>query len=150
VTASYSPKPLADLFHRCAEQIEMGRPAAEAVGQAAQETRLVELEALATAFRIHREVGGSLAALLDRLAASVRDRNQLEGHFRAATALGRITAFFLAAAPIVIVLLLYFWEPEYLLMITKSPLGWGLLIAAAVLEVIGILWVYWLLRRLER
>ena len=39
---------------------------------------------------LHRQVGGNLVSLLDRVATYTRDRNLFRGQFQAATALGRV------------------------------------------------------------
>jgi len=144
---SYCPRPLEELFGRCAEQIELGLAAPEALQRMAEATNLPDMRALAATAVLHRDVGGHLPTLIDRLATGVRDRNQFRHFFRAATALSRVTAVFLAAAPPVIGLFLSWDQPELFQNFFASTLGWMVFGAAILLEIIGIIWLLLLLRR---
>jgi len=146
---SYCPRPLVEVFGRVADQIEVGRAASEAVQQLADTTRLADLQALASVLTLHREVGGNLPELLDRLAASVRDRNQFRGYYRAATALSRITAGFIALATPVLAVIFYLDQPELFMNFFQSFLGIVLFALAIVLNIIGLIWLTLLVRRVE-
>ncbi len=62
---------------------------------------------------LHRTTGGNLPALLDRLAAATRDRNQFEGQYRAATVLGRYSAGFILFMVGVILVILFFFHRDF-------------------------------------
>ena len=115
----------------------------------ADATNLADFHALASIAVLHRDVGGHLPTLIDRLAISVRDRNQFRNFFRAATALSRITATFLALAPPAIACYLMWDQPELFHNFFESSLGLTVFGAAILLELIGVVWLYLLLRRIE-
>jgi tight adherence protein B len=98
VVGEHGPKPLADEFLRCAAQIKLGLSAPAVLRLMADRLGLDDLNGMVAIVTMHRTTGGNLPFLLDRWAASTRDRNQFRGYFRAATALGRITAVALAGA----------------------------------------------------
>ena len=52
-----------------------------------------------TAVTIQRQVGGSLAALFDMVAETVRQRQQFARKIRALTAMGRMSAYVLVGLP---------------------------------------------------
>ncbi|MFO0799773.1 MAG: type II secretion system F family protein [Gemmataceae bacterium] len=146
-TASYIPTPLSGLFGRLAAALSLGESTRHAVRRVADSARVTEFDLFAEVLALHAESGGNLPAMLDRLAASVRDRNQYRGYFRSVTTLARIGAYFVAlSAPAAFVLYLVF-QPEMLERFVNEPVGQNMLIAAVVLEVLGLVWITLLLRR---
>jgi tight adherence protein B len=107
---------------------------------------MLDFDAFVMTVSLHRNVGGNLSQLLDRLAISVRDRNLFRGYFLAATALGRLTAIFLALAAPVIFVGSMLLQPESMTHFTESTSGWRMLAIAGSLEALGCVWLYWLLR----
>jgi tight adherence protein B len=142
----HGTRPLAEVFRRCSEQIELGLTVPAALQLTAQRVRLADFNVFVSVVTMYRSTGGNLAQLLDRVAASTRDRNQFRGYFRAATALGRITGLFMSAAPLLLFLGYWVWQPDYLARFFESPSGLTALGVAAILELIGVAWLWWLLR----
>jgi tight adherence protein B len=138
-------RPLADEFKKCSAQIQLGLAIPIALQLMANRLQLVDINAFASTVAVYQATGGNLALLLDRLAAGARDRNQFRGHFLAATALGRASAMFLAAAFPVLLLGYILFEPEHIQPFFHSQNGWIILIVAVVLQVIGVVWLYNLL-----
>ncbi|MER3414824.1 MAG: hypothetical protein C4297_01230 [Gemmataceae bacterium] len=138
--------PLAGEFRRCAEHLELGLSAPTALQTVAERLRLPDFNFFVSLVTLHRTTGGNLALLVDRLAASCRDRNQYRGYFRAATALGRLSAAFLALAVPGVVALYWITDPSYAARFFESSLGMTLLGSALLLELVGGLWMYFLLK----
>jgi tight adherence protein B len=145
----YCPRPLSEVFGRVADQVELGLSPQEALQRTAAALRLPDFEALAALVSLHRRVGGNLPAVLDRLAAGSRDRSQFRGYYRAQTALARLSAAFIALAPPVIALAYYLDQPDLFLNFFRTPLGLGLFGLVLVLEVVGIFWSMFLVRRVD-
>jgi tight adherence protein B len=95
---------------------------------------------------MHRQTGGNLALLVDRLAAMIRSRNHFRGQVAAVTALGRLSGLFIAVAAPAFMAFYWFVHPEYLTRLTENQQGLTMLITAIVLEVVGVTWLLWLLR----
>jgi tight adherence protein B len=144
--ASYGTQPIAGEFKRVVDQTELGLSVPAALHGMARRLNLADFNTLVTAMTLHRTVGGNLATLCDRVATSARDRNQFRGYFRAATALARITGFAIAAAPILLVIGYAIWQPDFIERFTSSSTGLRMLGLAAILEVVGIIWMISLLR----
>ncbi len=139
-------QPLAGQFRLCAEQVALGLPVAAAIERAANRIRLPDFDVLVTLLKLHRETGGNLTLLLERIAASARDRNQFRLQVRASTSLSRITATFIGG--VVPALLLYYLivRPDYVYNFMVSPEGGIALLVTIVLELVGVIWIVWLLR----
>lgn len=148
-TSHYLPTPISRLFARLSAALSLGESTRAALRRAAADAELTEFDLFAEVLALNSESGGNLPAMLDRLAASIRDRNQYRGYFRSVTALARMAAIFLAlAAPVAMLLYLIFPEQRALMIrFLLSFEGQVILVVAIVLEVIGVIWIMLLLRR---
>ncbi len=144
--ATYGTEPLAGEFKRVVDQTSLGLAVPVAVKGMARRIDMPDFDAFVTAVTLHRTVGGNLATLLERVATAARDRTQFRGYFRSATALARITGFAIALAPIILLIVYAIWQPDFIERFTSSVLGTRMLLTAAVLEVVGIIWMLSLLR----
>jgi tight adherence protein B len=140
------PQPLAREFRRAAESLRLGATVPAALRMAARSVRLPDFDLLVSLATMHRETGGNLALLVDRLGNAVRSRNHFRGHALAVTALGRVTGLVLAMAPMVLMGFYYTIYPDYLAKLTSTQQGLNALMMALGLEVVGVLWLAWLLR----
>jgi tight adherence protein B len=139
-------KPLAGEFKRCAEHLRLGTTVTAALAMTGRRISLSDFDLLVSLVGLHRETGGNLALLIDRLSATVRSRNLFRGHLAAVTGLSRLTGLFLAAAPPVLLLMYWLVYPDYITRMLASPQGLLALGTALALEVVGVLWLIWILR----
>src|SRR5437588_827127 len=95
------------------DKINLGLAVPAALQGIARRLQMQDFDVFVTAVTLHRTVGGNLTLLLDRVATSTRDRNLFRGYFRAATALGRITGIFIAAAAPLLFLGYALWQPDF-------------------------------------
>lgn len=146
LVGEHGSKPLAGEFHRCSGQIRLGLPVREALQTMADRVQLLDFNAFVSTVILHQQTGGNLAEQLDRLAAGTRDRNQYRGYFRSATALGRITSTALALGVPLILLYYALFQPEHAMPFFQSTVGWIVVSVALGLELVGAVWMYFLLR----
>lgn len=139
-------KPLADEFKHAAGLMKLGMTPAAALRATAERVNLLDFNLLASTVGLYTQTGGNLAVLLDRLAASVRDRNQFRGQFLATTAQARVVATVMAAAVPLFLLAYILFEPEHVQEFFNSAAGWAVLVGCLLLEVVGIVWVWRLFR----
>jgi tight adherence protein B len=72
------------------------------------------LEFVLTAVTIQRQVGGSLAAIFDMVAETVRNRHQFARKVKGLTAMGRASAYVLIGLPFFVALAVTFVNAEYM------------------------------------
>lgn len=144
--AAESTKPLGEELQRVSDQVKLGLSVPAALQTASDRVSVVDFSVFAAIIALHRNTGGQLPLLLDRLASGIRDRVQYKGQFRAATAMGRVSAIALGAAVPLIFLWYVLFQPETVQTFIETPGGIGMLATAFVLEVIGLVWLYRLLR----
>jgi tight adherence protein B len=99
-----------------------------------------DLDLVVTAINVQREVGGNLAEILDVISFTIRERVRLKGQIAALTAQGRATAWVIAALPILLVLLLFVLNREYIMVLflpETRTCGIPLMILAGILIISG-------------
>ncbi len=149
-TAHYLPHPLSGLFEKLGTALALGESTQGALRRAAADAELTDFDVFAEVLALNAESGGNLPAMLDRLASSLRDRNQYRGYFRSVTATARMGAVALILLPIIILLIGLLLDPEMQLLLDRfveASEGQLIIAAAIILEVIGVLWMMFLLRR---
>ena len=136
-----APDPTAGEFDRVRLEVQLGRDLEDALDTVADRVRNDDLRLAAEAVEIHRQVGGDLAELLERVAATVRERENIRRQIQVLSAEGRLSAIVLIALPLVIGVIVRAIAPDYLAELTTSGVGRGLIGAGIVLLVTGIFWI---------
>ncbi|NQU25946.1 MAG: type II secretion system F family protein [Candidatus Nealsonbacteria bacterium] len=142
MVAEQAPAPLGEEFGYCVAQLKLGHSPTAVLARMNRRIPLPEFRIFATAVLVHRQTGGNLSLLAQRLAASARDRQESHGHVKAATAANRFSVIGLTIGTMVAVGILAWLQPEYLEIFRTHELGPSLLIAAGVLQTVGILWIW--------
>jgi tight adherence protein B len=132
-----SPEPLASVFRLTANEIQLGSSIESALGRVAEQIPLVDVRFFVSAVLMQQTSGGNLADILNKLAIVVRERFQLAGEVRAASAHGRLTSMVLIALPVMLTVALLVMDPEYLTTFAHEPEGRILLIAAVCGQIAG-------------
>ena len=80
---------------------------------------------------VSHQVGGDLAGTLDMLAATLRERAQVEERILALTAMGRMQGRVMMVLPIAIGGMLYVQQPLIMVRLVTEPIGWAVIALAA-------------------
>jgi tight adherence protein B len=107
---------------------------------------LSEFRVFATAVVVHRRAGGNLSLLTERMSKAAHDRQDIRNHMLAVTAGSRLSAIGMVLAGIIALVVLGWMEPEYIESFLKHPKGPWLLGASIILQVIGGIWVWKILK----
>jgi tight adherence protein B len=138
--ASQAAEPARSEFERVMFESRIGRDLGEALGAAAERMASRDFDWVVAAFNINREIGGDLATVLENVAGTIRERQQLRRQIKTLTAEGRISAYVLTALPLLLAGVIALINPDYFEPLTQSP-GPQLIAAAVVLMVIGWIWM---------
>lgn len=139
--AREADSPTAEEFTRVVNEHRLGRGLDDALLDVAERMKSDDLSWTAQAIGIHREVGGNLGEVLDNIAGTIRERQQVRRQVATLSSEGRVSAVVLVVLPIVVGLLLSIISPNYLAIFVESPLGIALALVSVVLFVIGGLWL---------
>lgn len=130
--------PLGTEFSVLIEEVNLGLPLADALKKLEDRMNLPEVRLFNTALLVQREVGGSLAELLSKLANIIRDRFRIERLIKSLTAQNRASAWTVCAIPPFLAVFMFIREPALMNDMLTHPIGRGMLGAALALEVLGI------------
>jgi tight adherence protein B len=146
VTADDMPAPVSTEFRLAVQDISVGQTVEEALRGVLLRVPSYEMELLATAVGIQMNVGGNLSEVLDKIAGTLRERQRIRGEIASLTAEGRLTAWLVFAAPIVMFAFMTYTNPDYMKPLTQEASGHMMLFAAAVMELLGVFAIWRLLQ----
>ena len=146
VCAAELSGPLAAEFRQCSRQLEMGRSFDAVMQSLAARVRIIEMQLLTTTLVVQRGSGGNLSETLERMSSVVRDRMTAYRQMMAATGAGRVSTMLVATIGPLAFLFLMLVHRAHLQLMFDEPLGRLMLFAALLLEIVGLAWVFKLLR----
>lgn len=114
--------PIAEEFGYCYDQQNLGLSPEAAMKELARRTGLLELKIFVLAVMVHRQTGGNLSELFDKLAEVIRARYRIRGKIKALTGEGRIQGIMLLALPIFFMLIMFVLNRPYIMTLFQYPL----------------------------
>ena len=87
---------------------------------------------------IHREVGGDLAEVLDTVAETIRERNQVMRQVKSLTAEGRLSAWILGLMPFALAGLMNIFNPAFMSPLWTDPMGLTVVKYMLAMMVVGV------------
>jgi tight adherence protein B len=137
--AKEMPDPMGTEFSVFIEEVNLGLPLVDALRKFEERMNLPEVRLFNTALMVQREVGGSLAELLTKLANIIRDRFRIERLIKSLTAQNRVSAWTVCSVPPFLAVFMFMREPEMMNKMMQNPTGRAMMAAALFLEICGIL-----------
>ena len=107
-------EPASKELKRVLTEARLGRPMDQALQEMAARVQSKNFDFVITAVTIQRQVGGSLAGLIDMVADTVRQRQQFARKIKGLTAMGRASAYVLLGLPFFIALIITIMNPRYM------------------------------------
>ncbi|MDH4075961.1 MAG: type II secretion system F family protein, partial [Acidimicrobiia bacterium] len=141
LVATEAPSPSAELFHRIHFEVRVGRDLTDSMRDVARRMDSADMEWLAQAVDVHRELGGDLTEILNNLATTLRERRSVARQVGALSAEGRATGWVLLAMPIILFLFSWWRTPDNIGRMLSEPLGRILLAVAVSGMTLGHLWI---------
>ena len=136
VTDNAGP-PLSDEFGLARREIELGASIESALSNMVRRIGSADLRLVVMVITIQHSVGGDLPAILITLSDTMKQRAETRAEILASTAQSRATALIITLLPIVAAVLLYFIVPDYFRPMFLNPVGWAIIVLAAILLLIG-------------
>lgn len=141
MVADDMPDPVGKEFRRVFEEQNYGLPMKHALLNLLDRVDLLDLRMFVVAVLIQRQSGGNLAELLGNIAHMIRERFRVLRQLRVHTAQAKLTGIILMCLPPVMGVITIALNYEYMKIIFEEPMGIRLLIAAAVLQLAGLVWI---------
>ncbi len=101
---------------------------------------------LVTSILIHRETGGNLTEVLERLSNLIRGRFRFQRKVKTMSAEGRMSAWILVAIPFLLAAAIIVTSPDYLTLLIKDPTGQMFVMGAFGSMLVGIFWIRRIIR----
>jgi len=130
-------EPVASEFRRTFEEHNLGLPIEIALQKLAKRIPSLDVHFFVSAVLLQKRTGGNLAEILDKLAYVIRERFKLRGRIRAVSAHGKMTATALSAIPVVVAVLMFYTNPDYVKFFFLDDTGNLMMGAAIGLQLIG-------------
>ncbi len=138
--------PLALEFERLLAEARVGGSFEGALAVLVERVASTELQIVARAMEVHRRVGGDLAGVLDSVAATMREREELRGHILALTSQQRFGGLIVGLMPLWVVGFFLVTNPAFISPLWTEPLGRILLAIGISLEAVAFV----LMRRITK
>ncbi|MGQ0635795.1 MAG: type II secretion system F family protein [Planctomycetaceae bacterium] len=137
VVVQEMPSPIATEFAYVYESQNLGIPIEQSLKDMLRRMPNLDLKFFVTSVVIQRQTGGDLAEILDKISHIIRERFKILGQVQALTGEGRISGIVLMALPIALFFVVYYLNPDYVMLLFTDPLGRKMIASAAVLQVMG-------------
>ncbi len=137
ISEEFKP-PISSEFAYCYEQQNLGLAPEIAFRDLAQRTGILEIKIFVLAVLVHRQSGGNLAELFDKLSHIVRERFRIRGEIRTLTAEGRMQAVILLILPVAVWCMLFIVNRPYASKLLDHP---SLVMAMLITMGLGALWI---------
>jgi tight adherence protein B len=159
VAASEMTPPISKELAKIFREVNLGYTMDEALQRAAKRVGSEDFDVVVSAYLVQKEVGGSLADIMEKVAETIRERFKLQGEIRVMTSQGKLSGLVVGFLPVAVGLLLWLVAPEFLAQLvdkavsipvpipfqpqpTPVPLGFFLLGFAFILQCIGVLIIW--------
>ena len=133
--------PVGPEFKLLYDRQNFGMPLPDALRSFAARVPIIDARFFVTAVLTQREAGGNLSGVLDNLSAVIRERFKVKRQVRVISAHGRITASVLAGLPPVVGAGQFIIAPANAALLVNDPIGVKMVVGAAILQGIGMLWI---------
>lgn len=132
--------PTSDEFRRIVVESRLGRDLSASLRAMSERMGSQDFQWVVEAIEINREIGGDLAEVLDRVGATIRERDFLRRQVKSLSAEGRLSGYLLMGLPFGLAFMIRMRNPSYFAELTS---GVGLILAGVgmVLLVVGGLWI---------
>ncbi len=135
--AREADSPISDEFRRLLETARLGGSFEDGLHDMTERIGSEDLRIVARAMEVHKKVGGNLAAILESVAHTMREREELRGHVRALTAQQRLGGMIVSLLPLWVIGFFLVMDPEFISPLWRDPIGRLLLVIGAAMEAVA-------------
>ena len=133
--------PTGQEFAMFLQQLRVGVSFEDALADMDRRIGSEDLTLMIQSIEISRQTGGNLTEVFDRIAATIRERQRVEGKIKSLTAQGKIQGNVVGAMPLVLGFALYLLDPQMMLTFVQSYVGMFILFLVLIMEICGALMI---------
>ncbi|MBY0470115.1 type II secretion system F family protein [bacterium] len=135
------PNPLHQEFSLILSENNLGVSLEDAYNNFAKRVKSDDVEMFVTAVNILKETGGNLAESFDTIVTTIRERIKVEKRIEAMTAQSYYQGLFLMGIPPVFGLIFYLTDPEFMLPLFTTAVGWVIIFGIFLLQAVGFFFI---------
>lgn len=139
--ATEMEEPMGEELARVVNEARLGRDMVNAMHETAERMESDDFRWVTDAIAIQRESGGRLSEILDRVTATIAERNELQQKVASLAAEGKASAVILMSIPVVIGVLFALINPVFIAPLVTTSAGRILLLMALALYAVGAFWL---------
>lgn len=143
-----APEPLRGAMARTRRNVQRGMGLGDALQDFADLYERDEFQVLALGVRVNQRYGGNSSELLNNLIRLIREREQSARKLRALTGETRISAYVMGGLPLALACYIFVTNPQFMLGMWHESTGRIVLLLAFVLQALGSLSLWRMLRSL--
>lgn len=132
-----SDDPISTEIGNVLKEMQYGSSLEDALNELHERMPSEDLELMIQAILIQRQVGGNLATVLDKIVQTIRDRTKIQRQIVTLTAQGKLSGIVIGLLPVILAVLLYLIEPDYIGTLFTNVIGMAMLGAGIISGVIG-------------
>jgi tight adherence protein B len=137
VAVSESPEPIASEFKQVIKETNLGMPESESLENMLVRVPSEELKIVVSGYIIQRKVGGNLAEIFEKTAATIRERLKIQGQISVLTTQGKLSGVLVASMPFVIGGAVAVINPEYIKPLISTVPGYMMIGVAVSMQLFG-------------
>lgn len=141
VVGHEAPQPIALEFQTLVRQQRLGLAAEQVLEKWLQRWPNRDLELFVVAASVSQRTGSNLAEGVSRLIGTVRERFRLRGKIDTTTSQARLSGWVVGLMPPVLLVGMSLLDPELMTGFFRHPLGWLMLGAGVVMELLGLFFI---------
>ena len=96
-----------------------------------------DMRLLTSSIKLTTQTGGSLVDVLSQMVETIRGRTEFQQKLRTLTAQGKFEAMAMASAPLAAFVILYFCQPDLMMPLVTTTVGWCAIGVTLLLELVG-------------
>lgn len=131
--------PMSIEISRILRETALGMPIDESLQSLCRRMESDDFELVVTSVLIQRQTGGNLAEILDSISSTIRGRIRLKLQVMASTSMGRIGGIVVSSLPILLMVIMYFLNNEFMMPLFTTLYGKIMLGVGAFNMTIGVL-----------
>jgi tight adherence protein B len=130
--------PLPQEFGLILNKVRLGMSVEEALNEFGERIPRQDVQMFVTAVVILKETGGNMAETFGTIVSTVRERQKVEKKIEAMTAQGNMQAIIVTMVPLILLGVFLAVDPNYVMPLFTTPLGWVCLAFIVSLQIIGL------------
>jgi tight adherence protein B len=135
--AAECKEPLASEMKKLVDERALGRPIEDSLQSMLERLPVDGVSEFAAVIQLQSRTGGKLHEVLTRITENMREAASLKSEIRSIAAHGRLTGLILTLLPVGIAVVMFFVNPQQMMILWTHPMGRNLIAAAVVCLVLA-------------